>query len=69
MRFVLFGALPLGALTGGALASWLGIREAVWVLLAGNVFSGVVLAISPLRHLRDLPAGQTERRALSPAAR
>ena len=55
MRFVLFGAVPLGALTGGALASWLGVREAVWVLLAGNVTSGVILALSPLRRMRDLP--------------
>lgn len=55
MRFVLFGTIPVGALFGGALASWLGIREAVWVLLAGNVLSGVVLALSPLRTMRDLP--------------
>ena len=55
MRFVLFGAIPLGALVGGALASGIGIREAVWVLLGGNVLSAVVLALSPLRTMRDLP--------------
>ena len=55
MRFVLFGTIPIGALFGGALASWLGVREAVWVLLGGNVLSGVVLALSPLRTMRDLP--------------
>lgn len=55
MRFVLFGAIPVGALLGGALASWIGIREAVWVLLAGNMSSAVVLAVSPLRRMRDLP--------------
>lgn len=69
MRFVLFGTVPLGALVGGALASWLGIRAAVWVLLAGNVLSGLVLAASPLRTMRDLPAGHTEQRALSASAR
>lgn len=69
MRFVLFGASPLGALFGGALATWVGLREAVWVLLAGNVTPALVLALSPLRRMRDLPAGQTVERALSPAAR
>jgi MFS family permease len=55
MRFVLFGTIPLGALTGGALASVFGTRTAMWLLLAGNVLPGVVLAASPLRHIRDLP--------------
>jgi len=55
MRFVLFGTIPLGALVGGALGSVLEIREAVWVLLAGNCLPGLILAASPLRRLRDLP--------------
>jgi hypothetical protein len=55
MRFVLFGTVPLGALAGGALASAFGSRTALWVLLAGNILPGIVLAASPLRHLRDLP--------------
>jgi MFS family permease len=55
MRFVLFGTMPLGALLGGTLGSLLGPRDAVWVLLAGNVLPGLILAASPLRRLRDLP--------------
>jgi hypothetical protein len=55
MRFVLFGTIPLGALAGGALGSLLGLREAVWVLLAGNVLPSLILVASPLRRLRDLP--------------
>lgn len=55
MRFVLFGTIPLGALAGGALASAFGSRTAMWLLLAGNVLPGVVLAASPLRRIRDLP--------------
>lgn len=69
MRFVLFGVVPLGALVGGALASALGPRTAVLILLIGNVIPGLVLAASPLRTMRDLPGGQTVRRAVSPAAR
>ncbi|MDT4907317.1 MAG: hypothetical protein QOI69_558, partial [Pseudonocardiales bacterium] len=55
MRFVLFGTMPLGALLGGTLGSLLGPRDAVWVLMAGNVLPGLILAASPLRRLRDLP--------------
>jgi MFS family permease len=69
MRFVLFGTMPLGALLGGALGSLLGPRNAVWVLLAGNVVPGLILAASPLRGLRDLPdrpAGLTSSAAAMP---
>jgi predicted MFS family arabinose efflux permease len=55
MRFVLFGTIPLGALFGGGLAGWIGIREALWVCMAGNCLAGVVLWASPLRRMRDLP--------------
>lgn len=55
MRFVLFGTMPLGALLGGTLGTLLGARDAVWLLLAGNVLPGLILAASPLRRLRDLP--------------
>jgi MFS family permease len=61
MRFVLFGTVPLGALTAGVLASALGPRPAVLVLLAGNLLSSLVLYLSPLRTMRDLPAGPAER--------
>ncbi|MGI8762359.1 MAG: MFS transporter [Jatrophihabitantaceae bacterium] len=57
MRFVLFGTVPLGALAGGALAGWLGTRDAVWVLTAGNVLPAFVLLASPLRRMRELPDG------------
>jgi predicted MFS family arabinose efflux permease len=55
MRFVLFGTMPLGALLGGALASLLGTRTAVWLLLLGNLIPIFVLYFSPLRTMRDLP--------------
>lgn len=55
MRFVLFGTIPLGAVLGGELAGTLGIRNALWVLVAGNCLGGVILWASPLRTMRDLP--------------
>lgn len=55
MRFVLFGTMPLGSVLGGALASALGPRPAVWVLVIGTVAPVAVLVSSPLRRLRNLP--------------
>jgi predicted MFS family arabinose efflux permease len=55
MRFVLFGTMPLGALLGGTLASLLGPRTAVWLLIIGNLIPIFVLYFSPLRTMRDLP--------------
>lgn len=60
-----YGSIPLGALAGGALASHLGVRAALWIMLSGLVLSALVLLTGPLRHLRDLPS----RAATVPAAR
>lgn len=55
MRFLLFGTIPLGGLLGGALAGWIGVREAMWVLVIGNLVMPLLLIASPLRRLRDMP--------------
>jgi predicted MFS family arabinose efflux permease len=55
-RFVVFGAIPLGALLGGALGSALGVRETAWVATALSTLSVLVLLAGPLRTRRDLPA-------------
>lgn len=55
MRFVLFGTTPLGSLVGGALASLVDIRTAMWVLVIGNLIPIAVLYFSPLSTMRDLP--------------
>jgi hypothetical protein len=66
MRFVLFGTIPLGSLFGGALAGWIGTRDALWILLAGYCLQIVVLVLSPLPRMRDLP--NEPRAARLPAA-
>jgi MFS family permease len=55
MRFLLYGTIPIGGLLGGALAGWIGVREAMWVLVFGNLVMPVLLIASPLRRLRDMP--------------
>jgi len=56
MRFLIFGTSPLGALLGGSLGTWLGVRPALWVLLGAVALSGTLLLTPALRSRRDLPA-------------
>jgi MFS family permease len=67
MRFVLYGASPAGALLGGALGTWLGIRNALWLLLGAAVLSGACLLTSTFRTLRDLPAAPRQPPGHGPA--
>jgi predicted MFS family arabinose efflux permease len=55
VRFVSWGAIPLGGLAAGALATWLGARDALFVLATLTLLSPLILIASPVRHLRDLP--------------
>lgn len=67
-RFLVWGTIPLGSLTGGALASWIGLRP---TLLAGALGASVCflpVALSPLRSLREMPpAAEPEAPAPLPA--
>ncbi|MEU8196217.1 MFS transporter [Microbispora amethystogenes] len=54
MRTIAWSALALGALLGGALGSWLGLRETVIVAAGGLFVPMVILLISPLRRVRRL---------------
>jgi hypothetical protein len=58
MRFVAFGATPVGALVAGALGTALGIRSAMWVMLSVLVLSGTVLLTPALTRNRSLPGGR-----------
>ena len=58
VRFVSWGAIPVGGLAAGVLATWLGAREALVVLAGFAVLSPVILLASPVRHLRDFPTEQ-----------
>jgi len=53
-----YGVLPIGALLGGALAGALGVRPAMWLLVAGVPLAGLILLLSPMRNHRDLPSQQ-----------
>jgi MFS family permease len=51
-----YGSIPLGAVVAGSIASHLGVRAALWIMLSGLVLSTLILLTGPLRHLRDLPS-------------
>jgi hypothetical protein len=56
MQFVNLGAIPLGAVLGGAAASAIGTRGAIAVMTVGYAFAGLIIARGPWRGRRDLPA-------------
>ena len=55
MRFIVWGTIPLGTLAGGALGTWLGLREAIAIGAIGSGLSFLWILLSPQRHLRDMP--------------
>jgi hypothetical protein len=55
MRFLVWGTLPLGALLGGALSSWIGLRPTLLVAAVLGVLAVLPVYLSPLRTMRELP--------------
>lgn len=55
MRFMVWGTIPLGALLGGALATWIGLRETIFVGAIGGGLAFLWIVFSPQRHLREMP--------------
>lgn len=54
VRFVSWGAIPVGSLAAGISAAALGIRPTLWLTCAAAFLPLLVLLASPLRSLRDL---------------
>ncbi|MGW4467022.1 MFS transporter [Micromonospora sp. NPDC004704] len=52
--WICLGAVPLGALFGGALASHLGLRETLWICVLGTWSAALFVFFSPLRRMRDM---------------
>ena len=54
-NFVNWGIRPLGALAGGALGAWIGVRPTLWVATTGALLGSLWLLPSPVLGLRELP--------------
>lgn len=50
-----YGVRPLGALLGGALGSWIGLRPTLWIASTGAIAGFLWLLPSPVPSLRELP--------------
>lgn len=57
--WICYGAIPLGSLTGGGLASTLGLRTALWICVLGTWSAALWVFFSPLRTMRNLPESRT----------
>jgi Na+/melibiose symporter-like transporter len=55
MRFIVWGTIPVGALVGGALGSWVGLRETIAIGGIGGSLAVLWIVFSPQRHLREMP--------------
>jgi predicted MFS family arabinose efflux permease len=54
-RFLVFGTIPLGALLAGGLGTALGVRNALWAMLAIYALSGTLLLTHAFRADKNLP--------------
>jgi MFS family permease len=55
MRFIVWGTIPLGSLTGGALASWIGLKETLILSGLGTCLPFLPVLFSPVRSVREMP--------------
>lgn len=54
VRFVSWGAIPLGGLAAGALGTGIGVRQTLFLFGALSALSPLILVLSPVRRMRDL---------------
>jgi MFS family permease len=67
MRFLVWGTIPLGSLTGGALGSTIGLRETLFVGAAGVLLAGLPIMLSRAqRTLDQIPEPEPEPAAPGP---
>ncbi len=60
MRFLIWGTMPLGSLTGGAIAAAAGLRTAIFVGAIGGFTSILPIVFSPIRSLREFPEAEAD---------
>ena len=60
MRFLVWGTMPIGSLTGGAIATAAGLRTALFVGAIGGFTSILPIVFSPIRSLREFPGAEED---------
>ena len=60
MRFIVWGTIPLGQILGGVIATAVSIPAALWIGGLGAFLAVIPIALSPVRHLVDMPTPADE---------
>jgi MFS family permease len=55
MRWIVWGTIPLGTITGGALATAYDLRTALWVGAIGGAFTFLPVVLSSVRSIKEMP--------------
>ena len=55
MRWIVWGAIPVGTLAGGGLATAFGLHTGLWIGAVGGLFSFLFVALSPVRSIGEMP--------------
>ena len=55
MRWIVWGTIPAGAVTGGILGAVLGLREAIGIAVVGGMLAFLWVFFSPVRSLEKIP--------------
>lgn len=55
MQFLNYGAIPLGALAAGTLATTLGLRPTMWLMTASVGLGALALLLGPIKGHRNFP--------------
>ena len=59
IRFIVWGPIPVGALIGGVLGQFLGVRPAVGIAAVGSLLAIPWVLFSPVRRIREIPGRST----------
>ena len=60
VRWIVWGTMPLGTLVGGAIGQTVGLHFALWVSAIGGLPVFLLVLLSPVRSLREMPAAVTD---------
>ncbi|MGZ6272920.1 MAG: MFS transporter, partial [Candidatus Limnocylindrales bacterium] len=52
MRFLVWGTIPIGAVLGGLVATWVGVHNSIWVGALGSCLPFLAVLLSPVRSRR-----------------
>ena len=55
MRFIVWGTIPLGAISGGILGGIIGLHNTIWVAAIGSLVAFLPVALSSVRGIVQIP--------------